>query len=154
MALPLIEEVSNEDPRLKKLMRRHKAYAAAHTPSGSGHALEPGGPEAASLRYWLVLERGVAVGCVGLKLLEPGHGEVKGMHVIPEFRGTGAADRLIDSLESAAGAMGLQTLSLETGKSEGFAAARRFYSRHGFDPCEPFGVYVSDPFSFCMTKDL
>lgn len=154
MALPLIEEVSNEDPRLKELMRRHKSYAAAHTPSGSGHALEADSPEAAGIRYWLALDRGAAVGCVGLKLLEPCHGEVKAMHVIPEFRGSGAADGLIHRLEGAAGEMGLQRLSLETGKSEGFAAARGFYRRHGFLPCEPFGAYASDPFSFCMTKSL
>ena len=34
------------------------------------------------------------------------------------------------------------------------AAARALYTQHAFLPCPPFGDYVDDGFSLCMTRQL
>jgi putative acetyltransferase len=49
---------------------------------------------------------------------------------------------------------GLKRLSLETGSMTAFEPARRLYESHGFDYCEPFADYRSDPNSVFMTLKL
>ena len=69
-------------------------------------------------------------------------------------RGKGIAGHLLAHLIDDARSRGLQRVSLETGSVEFFAPARRLYAKAGFIPCEPFGRYVSDPFSVFMTLAL
>ena len=76
------------------------------------------------------------------------------MHVRETHRSRGAAQALLARLVEEARRSGLATLTLETGRSAGFAPSRRFYERAGFSPCPPFGPYASDPFSFCMSRAL
>ena len=49
---------------------------------------------------------------------------------------------------------GYSRMSLETGRPEEFLPARSRYEAHGFAECAPFGDYVSDDFSICMTRLL
>jgi len=157
-----IETAATGDPDLADLVRRHKDHALAHTPPGSGHAVAPEALAAATvagLGYWLARLDGAAVGCIALQAIAPDHGEIKTMHVVAARRGQGLADALLSELETAAKARGMVRLSLETGQPrqdgpDGFAAARAFYARRGYAPCPPFGPYVDDPFSYCMTKTL
>ncbi len=154
-AAVVVTEVAGGDPRLASLIAIHQAYAADHTPAGSGHALAPGTQETLEVRYWLALDPdGTTLGCIGLKKLSAGHGEIKTMHVLEAYRGAGVADALMNGLERSARALGFERMSLETGKGDGFSASRRFYARCGFEPCEAFGPYVDDAFSVCMTKRL
>ena len=115
----------------------------------------PGAPATLTdLSYFIARIGGEAAGCAAFKEIAPGHGELKTLHVAPAHRGRGIGLRLIIKLEEAARQRGLIRLSLETGRSEGFAASRRLYQRCGFASCPPFGVYADDPFSYCMTKSL
>ena len=147
-------EVSREDPRIEALIARQKAFAEAHTPPGSGPAVEVGQATTAPRPDWLASDGGEPLGCIGLLKLDDARGEIKTMHVLEERRGEGIAQALLASLVAKATEDGVSTLLLETGKSEGFAASRRFYEKSGFDLCEPFGVYREDPFSGCMRRGL
>ena len=64
-----------------------------------------------------------ALGCVGLKTLAPGVGEVKRLWVAPQARGLGLARRLMQRLEDSARELGLSTLRLDTNSALPEAAA-------------------------------
>ena len=151
-----ISETTAADPAVRALIARHKAFCVDETPDGSGHAvtLETVGVD--GIRYWLAKADGNALGCIGLLGIDDTHSELKTMHVLPQARGRGVGAALVRAALGAGAARrsGASRVSLETGSSEGFAASRRLYAREGFAPCAPFGDYVSDPFSYCMTTAL
>ena len=100
------------------------------------------------------LSDGIAVAMGGYKVIAPGEGEVKSMHVTEAARGQGAGARILKMIVDHARDRGLCRLSLETGSHEASAAARRLYERAGFSYCAPFGGYVDDPMSVFMTRAL
>lgn len=79
---------------------------------------------------------GEAMGCGGLKIIEPGIGEIKRMWVAPSARGLGVAQRLLDALQSQAAAMKLDTLRLDTHRS--LTEARALYARNGYREIPPY----------------
>jgi putative acetyltransferase len=97
---------------------------------------------------------GELAGCGAIKHLDEGHGELKSMRVAPAFRGTGVGRVILLHLLEEARSRGYGRVSLETGRPEAFAPAQRLYAGHGFAECAPFGDYVSDEFSMCMTLAL
>lgn len=149
-----IIETTADDEKIKRLIATHKEFCVAHTPPGSGHAVTTATRDVDQIRYWLALSEGDALGCIGLQAIDRKHAEIKTLHVLAQSRGKGAGAALIQALVAFAQARNFERLSLETGKSDGFAASRRLYAREGFEACEPFGAYANDPFSYCMTKAL
>lgn len=93
-------------------------------------------------------------GCGAIKHLDDSHGELKSMRAVPEYRGKGVGKAILLRLLEEARARGYARVSLETGRPAPFAPAQALYRAHGFAECPPFGEYVSDDFSMCMTKDL
>ncbi|TCM18779.1 putative acetyltransferase [Novosphingobium sp. PhB165] len=93
-------------------------------------------------------------GCGAIKHLDAGHGELKSMRAAPEYRSKGVGKALLRYLLEEARARGYTRVSLETGRPEPFHPAQGLYRAHGFSECPPFGDYVSDDFSICMTKEL
>ena len=73
---------------------------------------------------------GRPVGCGGLKVTGRKLGEIKRMWVVPDARGLGVAQRLLDALERHAVGMGLTTLQLDTNRS--LKEARALYVRNGY----------------------
>lgn len=92
--------------------------------------------------------------CGALKHLSDTRGELKSMRAAPEFRGKGAGKAILHHLIEQAKARGYTWLGLETGRPEPFVPAQKLYAKHGFAECEPFGDYVSDEFSLCMSREL
>ena len=92
-----------------------------------------------------------AVG-MGAIVLKNDYAEVKRMFILPGSRGTGLADRLLQSLEAAARDLGVERLQLETGPLQPAAVA--FYERNGFQSIPNFGEYVGSEFSICFAKSL
>lgn len=93
-------------------------------------------------------------GCGAIKHLDETHGELKSMRAAPDYRGKGVGKAILLRLLEEARARGYTRVSLETGRPEPFQAAQHLYRAHGFVECAPFGDYVSDDFSMCMTKVL
>lgn len=73
---------------------------------------------------------GRAVGCGGLRKLEPGVGEIKRMWVAGEARGRGLSRRLLQELEIRAAAMGMLRLRLDTNHT--LAEAQALYRSAGY----------------------
>ena len=141
-------------PEIGRLLQAHLDFAAKITPAGSGHALDLDALRKPELTFWTAWEEQALQGCVALKELSQRHGEIKSMHTAQASRGRGVAKNLLQHLIDESMSRGYDRLSLETGNSEGFLPAQRLYQSFGFERCEPFGDYINDPFSFCMTKLL
>lgn len=92
--------------------------------------------------------------CGALKELGPDRGELKSMRAAAEWRGKGAGEAILLHLMGEAERRGYSWLGLETGRPAEFLPAQRLYAKHGFTECEPFGDYVSDEFSLCMSREL
>lgn len=93
-------------------------------------------------------------GCGAIKHLDEHHGELKSMRAAPHYRGRGVGKAILLRLLEEARVRGYTRVSLETGRPEPFRDAQNLYLSHCFTECPPFGDYVSDDFSLCMTKAL
>lgn len=94
------------------------------------------------------------IGCGALRELGGGHGEIKSMHTVQNIRRLGVGSLMLRHIIAEAEGRGYDRLSLETGSQPAFEAARRFYERHGFAECPPFGQYRNDRNSVFMTLKL
>src|SRR3954470_24869150 len=95
--------------------------------------------------FFVIREEGAPAGCGGVKLCGTEYGEIKRMHVRPEFRGRGFGKLVLDHLATYAKSHGLDLLRLETGIHQ--HAAIRLYEQEGFRRIPPFGDYTDDPVS-------
>jgi GNAT superfamily N-acetyltransferase len=86
---------------------------------------------------FLVAREGDAViGCIGLRLLPGGLGEVTRVYVDAAARGRGVGGLLMRAVEDKARDRDLSRLRLDT-RTE-LSEARRLYARHGYQPTVPF----------------
>jgi putative acetyltransferase len=76
------------------------------------------------------------------------------MHTREAERGRGVGRALVEHLLVFARAAGYSRVSLETGATEDFVAARALYDSVGFEPCEAFGDYEASPYNTFMTMRL
>ena len=116
---------------------------------------EPGtAPSAEDVPVFVVARQrgGSAVGCGGLRFLEPGVAEIKRMYVDPATRGTGVATAILRAIEARAYQAGVRRLVLETGTLQ--PEAIRFYLREGYEQIDNFGPYVGAPQSVCFARAL
>jgi GNAT superfamily N-acetyltransferase len=95
---------------------------------------------------------GEAVGCGGLRVLEPGAGEIKRMYVAADRRGRGYARAVLAELERTAAAAGRRRAVLETGTRQPEAMA--LYAGAGYEPITGFGAYADHPASRCFERRL
>lgn len=106
-----------------------------------GHVPNPD-PEAGSYRppkgaFLLASDAaGAALGCVSLKTLHPGTGEVKRLWVAPAARGLGLGRRLMAAVEDEARALGLSHLWLDTNAA--LTEAIAMYRRDGWHDIAPY----------------
>lgn len=152
-----IERESPLGPDLTLLMARHTADMHVDTPPESIHMMDAAQLAVADVAFFVLRDgtaSGQAIGMGAFKRFEPGHGEIKSMHVLSEYRGQGLSKLMLDHLVTQARSEGLARLSLETGSQPHFEPARRLYERAGFTYCDPFGDYVLDPNSVFMTRTL
>jgi len=154
MGTVVIIEATVDDTRVQDMIAIQKAYTLEHSPIGTGYAMEVGKPGVEEIRYFLALVGEEVVGCIGLSPLDETAGEIKTMHVLENWRGQGVSGPLLNHLLAEARLAGLSFMKLETGQAKGYDASKRFYSKHGFEPCERFGRYEGDPESYCMSRKI
>ena len=85
---------------------------------------------------WLAIASDTGVGCVALRPLTEGVGEVKRMFVDAHWRGCGVGRALLDALIAAARAHGYATLRL--GTLQDMHAAQSLYRSLGFVPIDRY----------------
>lgn len=139
---------------LALLFQRHAADMHADTPPESIHMLPREALLDPAINFFVLREAGRPVAMGAVKVIAPGHGEIKSMHVLAEDRGRGLSAQVLDALIAHARTQGLARLSLETGSQAMFLPARRLYEKAGFRECPPFVGYVLDPMSVFMTLSL
>ena len=143
-----------DDAGMVDLLETHLATMHAVTPAGFVFALDLDGLRGEGVRLFALRDDDDLIGCGAIARIDEHHGELKSMHVRAARRGEGLARRLLAALEDDARSRGVIRLSLETGDTDEFAAARALYERQGYEPCGPFGSYADNGHSAYFTKRL
>lgn len=142
-------------PDVVRLLTGHLAYAHASSPPEDVHALDSAGLSDPAITFFSARGAGGAlVGIGALKELDATHGEIKSMHTALQSRRAGVGRAMLAFLIDTARSRGYVRVSLETGTTDEFVAARALYAGAGFAACEPFNGYWDSPYSVCMTLVL
>ncbi|AIQ52134.1 GNAT family N-acetyltransferase [Paenibacillus sp. FSL R7-0331] len=134
------------------LITEHLQSMFDQSPPESVHALGIDKLKGPGITFWSAWEEGELLGCGALKDLGNQHGELKSMRTSRQHLRKGVASKLLAHILEEADKLGYQRLSLETGSTDGFEAARKLYERFGFEYCAPFADYEEDPYSVFMTR--
>jgi len=136
--------ISVDDPRrpeVRALLERHLGFCLSETPPEHSFALDVGGLLDQRVTFVSFRDGAAVLGVAAIKELDAGHAEIKSMHTATEARGRGVGRALLSHLLDTARARGYRRVSLETGTTPGFAAARALYESAGFTPAGPFADY-------------
>jgi putative acetyltransferase len=136
--------ISVDDPRrpeVRALLERHLGFCLSETPPEHSFALDVDGLLDQRVTFVSFRDDGTVLGVAAIKELDAGHAEIKSMHTAAEARGRGVGRALLGHLLDTARARGYRLVSLETGTTPGFAAARALYESEGFTPTGPFADY-------------
>jgi putative acetyltransferase len=136
---------------IRALLETHFAGMLANSPAGSCHFLDFEGLNAPDVTFWSIWDDNALVGCGALKALSSTQCEIKSMRTHADHLRKGAGAAMLQHIIAQARQRGYVRLSLETGSSDAFLAARTMYEAYGFEYCPPFGDYVEDSFSRFMT---
>jgi putative acetyltransferase len=141
-------------PDVRALLEAHLAFSHAQTPAAYSFALDVDRLCDPGVTFFSGRIGSELVGVGALKRLGPTHGELKSMHTRESVRGRGVGRAMVSHILEFARRQGYGRVSLETGTTYGFTAARNLYSRMGFEPCPPFGEYRPSPHNTWMTIAL
>jgi putative acetyltransferase len=133
-ALVDAEEIRADDPRdpgVRALLERHLTFCLSETPPEHSFALDVTGLLDPTVTLFSYRDNGAVLGV----------GALKSMHTAAEARGRGVGRSVLSHLLSVARSRGYRRVSLETGTTPGFSAARAMYVSVGFAPAGPFGGY-------------
>lgn len=150
-------EIGIDDPRaddVRALLAIHLGFARTVTPAEYSFALDVEQLIERAVTFFSARDAGTLIGVAALKRIDGHHAELKSMHTRESERGRGVGGALVDHILAFARREGYRQVSLETGATDEFVAARRLYARAGFRPCEPFGGYEASAYNTFMTINL
>jgi len=136
------------------LLQLHLDEMRQWSPPESVHAMPAARLRQPDVVFFSAWDGETLAGCGAIKHLGDGHGELKSMRAAPAYRGRGVGKAILGRLLAEARERGYARVSLETGRPAAFQPAQNLYRAHGFAECPPFGDYVADDFSMCMTLQL
>ncbi len=136
------------------LLQEHVEAMAAVSPPESCHALDLEDLKGPGVYFWSAWTDDNLMGCGAIKLLDIEHAELKSMRTASSYLRQGVASGLLSHIIQQARRLGCKRLSLETGSTIEFEAARLMYERFGFEYCQPFADYQLDPYSVFMTRSI
>ena len=145
-------DLDSED--VQALLGFHFAQMRSTSPPEACHVLPGAELRHPSISFWSVRQHGTLLGVGALKRLDAAHGEIKSMRTAPDALGRGVGRALLRHIIAHARSGGYSRLSLETGRTEPFAAALRLYRSEGFVACGPFATYKDTPFTRFFTLEL
>lgn len=149
--------IAIDDPRaidVRALLEVHLAFSRRATPPQYSFAMDADGLTGTDVTFFSAREKGEVVGVAAVKRLDGEHAELKSMHVRESSRGRGVGRSMVTHLLGFARKSGYRRMSLETGSTDEFAAARALYTSCRFDPCGAFGGYEPSPYNSFMTISL
>lgn len=145
-------------PDVIALIVFHLRAAHENSPPGSVFALDIGGLRDPTVTVWSAWDGDELVGLGALNDLgdggSEGEGELKSMRTAPAHLRRGVARSMLDHLVAEARRRKYRRVSLETGNTAPFAAARSLYATAGFVECGPFGAYSDTQFATYYTLAL
>jgi putative acetyltransferase len=141
-------------PEIAAFLTEHVEQLRAVTPRENAYALDLDALRKPEVTFWSVTDEGALVGCGAIKLLEPGHAEVKSMRTAGARQRGGVASLILRHILAEAPRSGLTRLSLETGSADFFRPARRLYEKFGFEYCPPFADYRPSAHNVFMTRTV
>jgi putative acetyltransferase len=139
---------------VQALLALHFEQMRTTSPPDACHVLPVDGLRDPAVTFWSARDSGELVGVGALKAFAADHGEIKSMRTAPGALGRGVGRAILHHIVAEARSRGYRRLSLETGRTEPFAAALRLYESEGFVPCGPFGEYENTPFTRFFTREL
>ena len=149
--------ITEVDPRtedVRSLIARHLRFTAATSPAEFAFALDHDALDEPGVTLYGLRVDGELLAVGALKRLDDEHVELKSMHTAEEARGRGLGRRMLEHLLAVAREGGYRRVSLETGSTVEFAAARALYASAGFVPCAPFADYQASDWNTFMTAEL
>ena len=151
MEIVITTEKSLTD-ELAQILQAHWLLCTSSTPIEHVYALDASKLFSPDITVFGARIDGELVGVGAMRKLDLLHGELKSMHTLAEFRGSGIGKAMVAQIEDFARSSGIERMSLETGTNEAFKAARELYKYLGYNSCDAFGDYVLSEDNMCMTK--
>lgn len=138
----------------RDMLALHLAGMQAHSPACGVFALDLSRLQAPDVTLWSVWVGPDIAGIGALRMIAPGHGEVKSMRTHPDHLRKGVSAALLRHIIAAARGKGAARLSLETGSGPAFDPAIALYRTHGFVEGAAFGEYEKSDFNRFFHRDL
>ncbi len=151
MEIVITTEKSLTD-ELAQILQAHWLFCTSSTPIEHVYALDASKLFSPDITVFGARIDGELVGVGAMRKLDLLHAELKSMHTLAEFRGSGVGRAMVAHIEDFARSSGIERMSLETGTNEAFKPARELYKSLGYNSCDAFGDYVLSEDNMCMTK--
>jgi putative acetyltransferase len=150
----LITEDDPRTPDVRELLGLHLAHMKSQTPPENVFALDVSGLLDPAVTLYSYRHHGQLLAIGALKHLGHQRGEVKSMHTAEIARRGGVGRAMLAHLIGVAHDRGYRILSLETGSTAAFEAARALYEKAGFTECTAFADYEPSRYSTFMELRL
>ncbi|HJT38507.1 MAG TPA: GNAT family N-acetyltransferase, partial [Actinomycetota bacterium] len=136
------------------LLAKHLAFSRGVTPAEYSFAMDVEQLVDPAVTFFSARENGRLLGVAAVKRLDATHAELKSMHTSEAERGRGVGRALVEHIVVFARGQGYKRISLETGTTDEFIAARKLYANLGFQPCEAFADYRASEYNTFFTLAL